>query len=174
MRKTILIVLLLFSLEYSGYTQIQYKRKIEVGYSKYIAKTVQTVHVDQNADWKGTNLDKQQNGIDISFVNGLKLNERFYIGLGIGYLNFEGINGYTITSDFEVLPFKTKLTPLLNLKIGYSHIWNQYENGTGTPLVELCTGLNYKLTDKLGLFMQIGFVLTQQSLLRPIRIGLKF
>ena len=94
--------------------------------------------------------------------------------MGLGYLNFESIHGFSIFTDFEYLPLKTKLTPLVNLKIGYNHIWNQYENGTGSALVELGVGINYKLTDRFNIYMHSGFLMTQQSLLIPIRIGFSF
>jgi hypothetical protein len=63
---------------------------------------------------------------------------------------------------------------LINLKIGYSHIWNQYENGTGTVLGELCVGLNYRLTERIDIYTKSGFSITQQSLLIPIRFGIRF
>jgi hypothetical protein len=76
-----------------------------------------------------------------------------------------------VFSDFEYLPLKTRVTPIINLKIGYSHIWNQYENGTGTGLGELCIGLNYRLSEKTSIYTKSGVSMTQQSLLIPIRFG---
>lgn len=63
---------------------------------------------------------------------------------------------------------------MIDLKIGYSHIWNQYENGTGTGLGELCLGLNYKLIEKVDIYTKSGFSMNQQSLLVPIKFGLRF
>ena len=102
------------------------------------------------------------------------LKEKYFAGIGIGYVNFEGINGFSIFSDFEYCPLETKLTPLLNVKVGYSHIWNQYENGTGSAIGELGAGVKYKLTEKIGIYIQSGFLMTQQSFLVPIRIGINF
>jgi hypothetical protein len=126
-----------------GYSQISYSIKTETGFLMYQNNTIQ---VDPGPNWKGYNL-YEQNGIDFNIVNGIDFENKLFVGIGIGYLNFEGINGFYAFTDFEYLPLKTKLTPLVNLKIGYSHIWNQYENGTGTGLVELSTGLNYRLTE---------------------------
>lgn len=154
----------------NGYSQIVYSGKIETGYQFFLTNIIQ---VDPGPDWKGYYLDNQ-NGIDINFINGLNFKDRFYTGLGLGYLNFEGINGFSVFTDFDYLPLKTKLTPLVNLKIGYNHIWNQYEGGTGSALGELGFGINYKLTEKINIYLQSGFLLTQQSLLIPIRAGLKF
>ena len=80
----------------------------------------------------------------------------------------------SLFSDLEYLPFKTRLSPLFNLKIGYSHIWNQYENGTGTALGEFGFGLNYRLTENIDIYAKSGFLITQQSLLIPIRLGFRF
>ncbi|MCZ2281607.1 MAG: hypothetical protein LC120_00625 [Bacteroidales bacterium] len=153
-----------------GYSQISYSIKAETGFLMYQNNTIQ---VDPGPNWKGYNL-YEQNGIDFNIVNGIDFENKLFAGIGIGYLNFEGINGFYAFTDFEYLPLKTKLTPLVNLKIGYSHIWNQYENGTGTGLVELSTGLNYRLTEKIDIYAKSGFTITQQSLLIPIRLGIKF
>ncbi|OQC38319.1 MAG: hypothetical protein BWX63_00419 [Bacteroidetes bacterium ADurb.Bin041] len=153
-----------------GYSQISYSIKTETGFLMYQNNTIQ---VDPGPNWKGYNL-YEQNGIDFNIVNGIDFENKLFVGIGIGYLNFEGINGFYAFTDFEYLPLKTKLTPLVNLKIGYSHIWNQYENGTGTGLVELSTGLNYRLTEKIDIYAKSGFTITQQSLLIPIRLGIKF
>ncbi|HPA12085.1 MAG TPA: hypothetical protein PK692_00705 [Bacteroidales bacterium] len=153
-----------------GYSQISYSIKAETGFLMYQNNTIQ---VDPGPNWKGYNLC-EQNGIDFNIVNGIDFENKLFAGIGIGYLNFEGINGFYAFTDFEYLPLKTKLTPLVNLKIGYSHIWNQYENGTGTGFVELSTGLNYRLTEKIDIYAKSGFTITQQSLLIPIRLGIKF
>jgi len=92
----------------------------------------------------------------------------------VGYLNFEGIEGFSVFTDFQYLFFDTKLKPLANFKVGYNHIWNQYENGTGSALGEVGLGVNYSLTETIGLYLQGGLLMTQQSLLIPIRMGFKF
>lgn len=153
-----------------GYSQINYSVKAETGFLIYQFNTIQ---IDPGPNWKGYYLD-EENGIDFNIVNGINFNNKLFAGIGIGYLNFEGINGFSIFTDFEYLPLKTKLTPLINLKIGYSHIWNQYENGTGTGLGEFCVGLNYRLTEKMDIYAKSGFTMTQQSLLIPVRLGIRF
>jgi hypothetical protein len=153
-----------------GYSQINYSIKAETGFLKYQNNTIQ---VDPGPNWKGYNL-YEENGIDFNIVNGIYFKKKLFAGIGIGYLNFEGINGLSVFTDFEYLPLKTRLTPLMNLKIGYSHIWNQYENGTGTGLGEFCVGLNYRLTEKMDIYAKTGFTMTQQSLLIPIKLGIRF
>lgn len=156
---------------YSSYSQNEYSGKIEAGFLKFGLTTVQ---VDPGPDWKGYNLDDEQNGFDLNIVNGIKFGNKFYAGIGVGYLNFEGINGFSIFGDFEYFILKSRLTPIINLKVGYNHIYNQYENGNGSGLGELGVGLNYKITDHNSLYLKTGFMVTQQSLLIPIRLGFRF
>jgi len=153
-----------------GYSQIHYSIKAETGLLKYQFNTIQ---VDPGPNWKGYNL-YEINGMDFNVVNGIDLKNKLFAGIGIGYLSFDGINGLSVFSDFEYLPLLTRLTPIMNFKIGYSHIWNQYENGTGTALGELCIGLNYRLTEKLDIYAKSGLAMTQQALFIPNRIGVRF
>ncbi|WP_209330378.1 hypothetical protein [Lunatimonas salinarum] len=152
-----------------GYAQISYSIKVETGLLKY---QYNTVDVDPGPNWKGYYLHKQ-NGIDFNIINGIEVNKKLFAGIGIGYINVEGTNGFSTFSEVEYLPLKARLTPLVNLKIGYSHLWNQYENGTGTGLGEFGVGLNYRLAEKIGVYAKSGFTVTQQSLLIPIRLGIR-
>ena len=134
-----------------------------------------TISVDPGPNWKGYNLNEKQNGINLTVINGLSfVNKKLFAGIGLGYLNFEGINGISVFTDFEYLPLKTKLTPLVNLKLGYNHIWNQYKGGTGTMHTELSVGLNYKLTEKFGLYLKSGMLFTQQSFMIPVTLGFRY
>lgn len=153
-----------------GYSQINYSVKVESGFLYY---QYHIINIDPGPNWKGYNLESK-NGIDLNFINGFNFKNKFYAGIGIGYLNFESVSGLSIFSDFDYFPLKSRLTPLINMRIGYNHIWNQYRNGTGTALGELCLGLNYKLNDKLNVYAKSGVSATQQSLLIPIRIGFRF
>ena len=169
MRHLIVIGILFITCSLTTKAQINYSGKIEAGYMNFKHHTVQ---VDPGPGWKGRLND---NGIDINVINGLTfLNKKLFAGLGLGYLNFGGINGASVFADLEYLPLKTRITPLLNLKIGYDHIWDQYAAGTGTPLAEFGIGVNYKLTEKFGLYLKSGMLYTQQSLLIPITIGFRY
>ena len=132
-----------------------------------------TVQVDPGPGWKGNYL--HDNGIDINAINGLTFaHKKVFAGVGVGYLNFMGVNGVSIFADLEYLPLKTRITPLLNGKVGYDHIWNQYDGGTGTMLAEINIGINYKLTERFGLYLKSGMLYTQQSFLIPITIGFRY
>ena len=174
MRKIFAFILVLTFISFESYSQVIYARKMEIGFMNFRYNTVQ-YDMDPNSDWKGYNLDKEQDGIDLNLVNGISLFEkRFFAGAGIGYQNFEGINGITVFADFEYLPFRSRFTPLFNVKVGYDHIWNQYEGGTGTALGEFVAGINYRMTEKLDIFLKSGMLFTQQSFLIPIKIGVRF
>ena len=170
MRHLLTTTILLLALSLLAQAQINYSGKFEAGYMKFQYNTVQ---VEPGPYWKGDYLN--DNGIDINFINGLTfVNKKLFAGLGLGYLNFTGTNGVSLFADLEYLPLKTKLTPLLNVKLGYNHIWNQYEGGTGTMHTEFGIGLNYKLTEKFGLYLKSGMLYTQQSFLIPITIGFRY
>lgn len=170
MRHLLITTILLLALSLGAEAQINYSGKFEAGYMNFRYNTVQ---VDPGPGWKGNYLN--DNGIDINFINGLTfVNNKIFSGLGLGYLNFEGTNGVSVFADLEYLPFKNKLTPLLNVKLGYDHIWNQYDGGTGTMHTEFGIGLNYKLTEKFGLYAKSGMLYTQQSFLIPIIIGFRY
>lgn len=172
MRLLFTSLIFLFALWNTANAQINYSGKIETGYLSYRYKTI---IYEPGPNWKGYYLNEKQNGINLTVINGLSfVDKKLFAGIGLGYLNFEGIHGISVLADFEYLPFKTKLTPLLNLKFGYDHIWNQYEGGTGSMHTEWSGGLNYKLTDKFGLYLKSGVLFTQQSLLVPITMGLRF
>jgi len=170
LNKEFIFITALLLIGLKGLAQIEYTGKLETGYLKFLFNTIQ---VDPGPDWKGYNLD-EQDGIELNLINGLKYRDHCYTGIGLGYLNFVGINGVSVFSEFEYVPFKSRLRPAISLRLGYNHIWNQYENGSGSALGEIGMGLDYKLTKKFDIYLKSGFAMTQQSLLIPFRIGVGF
>ena len=172
MREVILssLIFIAFGLKICG--QTDYSVKVESGYLNFKGTII---NVNPGPNWKGYNLNEEQNGIDLNVINGISFSKnKFFTGIGIGYVNFEKINGLSIFTDFEYKPLSTKLSPIGNLKIGYNHIWNQYENGNGSILFELGGGIKYKMTEKLNVYLQSGLLITQQSSFFPIRLGIQF
>jgi hypothetical protein len=151
-------------------SQIDYSIKSETSFIKFLYNPIT---VDAGPDWKGYYLEND-NGVDLTISNGLLFKKRTYAGIGVSYLNFEGINGLAVYSDFDFISRKRKAAPLGYIKIGYSHLWNQYENGTGTSLVEFGYGYHYHVTDNFTIYLKTGVLLTQQSFLIPIRLGVRF
>jgi len=170
MRYLLITVLIILSISSSTIAQFSYTGKIEIAYMRF---EYHPIRVDPGPGWKGYNLN--DNGIYINSIHGLSNpNKKLFAGLGLGYLNFKGIHGVSVFADFEYLPLKTRITPILNFKIGYDHIWNQYDGGTGTKLAEFGVGVNYRLTKQYGLYLKSGVLFTQQSALLPITLGLRF
>ncbi len=130
--------------------------------------------MDAGPGWKGYYLAEDQDGIDIHVINGIHFsNGKAFIGLGLGYQNFKGTPGFSLFGDLSFRFLRSDLSPILHLKVGNDHIWNQYEGGTSTALVELGLGLDYKLSEKLHIYIQSGFLYTQQSKLLPLRVGIR-
>jgi hypothetical protein len=166
--KIILFTSLLFLASIAN-AQIRYCVKLETSYLPFAYTTIK---VEPGPSWKGYYLNNKQNGISINLINGIMLQDRILVGLGFGYLNFEGIKGLSLSSEFEYYFLKRKrLNPLLNLKIGYSHIWNQYEGGKSTAYTSYGAGLQYQCSKKLSINLHSGLLFTQQSLFYPISLG---
>lgn len=170
MKKIILSAVIFMAFGSRICAQIDYSVKVETGYLDFKYRLI----IADPSNLKGFYLNDRQNGIDLNVINGISFNNnKLVTGIGIGYVNFEKINGLSIFTDFEYIPLKTKLSPTVNLRIGYNHIWNQYENGTGEILFEFGGGINYKMTEKLNLYLQSGILTMQQSSFFTVRIGIK-
>lgn len=147
--------------------------KLESGYMHYLTNIVT---VEAAPGWKGYYLHNKQNGFDVNAMYGWDFNEYLYVGLGTGYLNFQGTQGVSTFSDVDIYVSNSYVNPYFNIKLGYSHIWNQYDGGRGTFLGQFGLGVNFKF-DKysyLSFYVKSGVMLTQQSLLIPVGIGVKF
>lgn len=165
------LILLLFS-TLAAEAQLSYSGRIETGFQHFLFRTLT---VDPGPEWKGYYLDEDQNGFSFIVSNGLAFAQRkLYAGIGTGYLNFEGIKGITIFGDLEYLPFTTRLSPLLNIRLGYDHIWNQYPGGTGTMHSQFGIGVNYKIKETYGVYVKSGLLATQQSFMIPLTAGFRF
>ncbi len=133
-----------------------------------------TIDVDPGPNWKGHYLS-DRDGFDFSANVGVILKERFNVGVGMSYFNFEGIHGMGSFSDLgiNILP-KSKFSPIVYWHAGYSHLWNQYAGGTGTFLSDLGLRVQYKFSPKVGIQASAGLLSSQQSFIRPYRIGVIF
>lgn len=140
----------------------------------YLAYRFNTIDVDPGPNWKGHYLS-DKDGFDIKVNGGLILKERYNVGVGLSYMNFEGVNGLSSYADLGVAIFKNrKFTPIVFWNIGYSHLWNQYAGGTGTLMSDIGLRLHYQISPKLGIQASTGLFNTQQSFIRPYRIGVVF
>jgi hypothetical protein len=165
----IIIAFLIAIMATNAYSQCRHSLKTEAGFLYYLDHTI-TIDSD-DPDWKGYNLNDRQNGIDLNVINGIRFRGRYMTGIGLGYLNFEGIHGMAVFADLEYNPLNRKLTPIFNIKAGYNHIWNQYENGTGSAIGEIGAGIKYRISNKISVHIQAGVSRTQQAQFFPIRLG---
>ncbi|MFM1912898.1 MAG: hypothetical protein RIR51_736 [Bacteroidota bacterium] len=153
-----------------GYSQLTYSFKIESGGLKFIRNTID---YDVGPNWKGYKL-QADNGFDFGIINSIGYKNKIFLGIGTDYLNFNGINGLAVYSDVDYLPFNTRLNLLTNIKFGYNHVWNQYENGTGNLMAEFSVGANYKIKNNLNIFIKTGTSLIQDASFTPVKIGIRF
>lgn len=151
----------------SSFAQLTKELKLETGYSFY---RYQLVQVEPGPNWMGYNLPDNTNGLELNIIYGLRLKSVLFTGLGVGYVNYKGINGYTYFGDMACQPFKTKIKPLLGIRFGANHINNQYPKGSTTALLEFNYGLSFSIS-KLRISVNSGFAATQQVYFVPLRLG---
>jgi len=167
----LLIFLIPFFLVINGYAQIHFSMKTEASYLKN--RNVNVVFIDASPpSWKGDYLN-EENGVIIYVINGVEYKDNVFAGVGLGYLNFEGINGVDAFMEFEYVPFTTKIRPLIGFRVGGSHIWNQYDKGTRTAYGGLGIGLNIQITDKIDIYTNTGYLGTQYERFFPFSIGIR-
>lgn len=169
--KKILLSISFSLLVMTSFSQIKYAAKVETGYHIFLSRPIK---VEPGSDWRGYQLNNNQGGIDLSFINGVSFKNNLRLGIGVGYLNYEGINGYSFFGDIEFATSKDRVSPLFNLKIGQSHINNQYNNGSTDSFVDFGVGIEYRISKKFGLQVKAGFRFVHQSAFLPIRIGARF
>jgi hypothetical protein len=165
----IIIAILITAIAANAYSQCRHALKFETAYLHYFDHTI-TIDSD-DPGWKGYKLNDQQNGFDFNVINGVRFREHFMAGACLGYLNFEGIHGMAVFADLDYAPLIRRLTPIFNIKAGYNHIWNHFENGSGSALGEIGAGIKYAVNDKISVQIQAGVLRTQQTQFFPVRLS---
>ncbi len=150
--------------------QIKYGGKIESSSLQFLGHTVS---IDPSEAWQGYNL-KGDNGWSAALSNGIAMDNRFYSGMGLSYFNFKGIHGVAYYLDIDILTSPKRLSALINLNLGSSQVWNQYKGGTHTGLFQLSLGTQYRIKENSAIYIKVGALFTQQSVLIPIALGYKF
>lgn len=153
--------------------QIQFYKKVELGYLNYRYQTVKYDIDDPN--WKGPALNDEQNALGLLGVYGLRFfNDKINTGLGVGYLNFEGTNGATTFGEITFKPLKENFGPFINIRVGYSHIWNQYDNGSNSMLSAFEGGFYYNISDQKSIMFKTGIQFIHEALFLPFSLGFVF
>jgi hypothetical protein len=163
------IYLFVFILSAStSFAQKQFSTKFE---ANYLSHRYVTVKVDPGENWQGYNLTT--NGYEFTASAGTASARRF-VGLGAAYQRFDKYNGASVFVDYDRRFSKRSISPLLNIRIGYNHLWNQYEGGRGSFLSDFKVGVDFRFNDKQSIFLKSGIMLFQQSNVVPIKMGVRF
>lgn len=174
MKRTLLAILLFFTISFGAKSQIKYTVKFEGGYQNFLSRNFE---VYPGPDWKGYDLGENLGAVDVSLVNGISYRDNLRLGVGVGYLRYnKNINGYSLFGDLEYVFGRKKVRPLLNLKIGRNYITNDYQQEEiPFDIVDVTAGAEVKLGQKLSGQFKLGlsFVGASYQFL-PIRLGLRF
>ena len=65
----------------------------------------------------------------LKFVNAYQANESISVGIGVGFEKFSAVNTIPITFDLRFYPLKGKVSPTLNLAVGYGFDTKAFKNG---------------------------------------------
>ncbi len=65
----------------------------------------------------------------LKFVNAYQANESISVGIGVGFEKFRAVNTIPITFDLRFYPLKGKVSPTLNLAVGYGFDTKAFKNG---------------------------------------------
>ncbi len=169
--KITFIIAFLSSVELKA--QFKYGGKIEAGRLSYIGITIRG---DGGSGPIPNQLpsrlkEANENGTEISAVNGFRFKQVLFVGVGVGYLNYGGAKGYSIYGDVEARTAKKdKLAALFGLRAGTSNL-KGYKN-TGT--VELNTGISYKPIPQISFYLKGGVAFAYSASFVPLRFGIGF
>jgi hypothetical protein len=174
-RNGYILIFVLFTYAEIAFGQVKYSLNLEAGHLQF-RNTI--VDVDPGPNWQGHSLD-ERNGYELSLINGIIFREKFNLGLGVSYNGFytpsfptyHGLAGFL---NFEYANYQKKLSPLINLKLGSGHLWNQYDKGTRNFYGEISAGPMIRLSPKAQLYVKTGFMIQQQASIIPVRIGVRF
>ena len=132
-----------------------------------------TITVDPGPNWLGYSLDKES-AYTLSTSHGILWKGVFFTGLGAEFQQFQGKQGLSGFLSFATHPTNKKFSLTWRLKIGYSHLWNQYEGGTSSKYIAPGLGVVWNVSARIALELTTGFTWMQQSLLWPLEVGFRF
>lgn len=174
-RKGYILIFVFFTCAEIAFGQVKYSLNIEAAHLQF-RNTL--VDVDPGPNWQGHSLN-ERNGYELSLINGILFQEKFNLGFGISYHGFytssrstqHGLAGFL---NLEYANYQKKLSPLINLKLGSGHLWNQYDKGTRNFYGEISAGPMIRLSPNIQLYTKTGIMILQQASIVPFRVGLRF
>ncbi len=145
--------------------------RIELNHYSFNARFID---IDPTPEWEGYYLDNEEDAFAVNLANGIALNNGFFLGAGVGYQNFEGHHGFAVFGQGEYSPMEKPIRPVGLFRAGYSHLWNQYNKGTGTFMAETSLGFELNIHGNLQLVPSVGLVFMQQARLLTVKIAFAF
>jgi hypothetical protein len=151
---------------------IKFESSLGVGAYSYIHAAG---NVDPGPDWKGDFLPQQGSAFQVFTNNGFVAFKRLHASIGLGYGNYNGVNGGLAMANLAIDMFtKPRLTPFAYAGVGYSHVWNQYSGGSGSDVWELGLGGRYKLPGKHSVFLSAGSQIQHLNFYLGVKAGFTF
>lgn len=193
----LLIVMVLATAKVSAqYSQdrpnVEFMIKVEAGYLHNVGNYGQP-EIDgtlPHATPSGFRLNLHEEAAGVNFMAGVNVSQDFFLGGGLGYGYcfplYKGNVDYTTSNlmqvfvDMDYRPVGETWAPMVGARVGGSFLMNPGNYGsTLSPYAEVYGGLNWFYDHALqqmnrnyhSLFVEVGLVLTQQSVFVPIRVG---
>lgn len=132
-----------------------------------------TIKVDPGPNWMGYYLNNASAYI-LNTSHGLLWKGVFFTGVGVEYQQFHGKYGFSGFAKLSTQVYNKKISINGSLKIGYSHLWNQYPNGTGTMYLAPELGVVWEVPERIAFELTTGPTWMQQSLLWSLGLGFRF
>lgn len=146
----------------------KFETSVEAGSFTYLAGAVA---IKPGPNWKGYYLPRKSGtGFQMSSVNGFAVSKKTYMGIGLGFANFDGISGLQVYGNMRFRMNNSTFSPYFYFDPGLAHFWNQYPGGTSTFLLNLGIGVDRKIGDK-SLRLSSGLQFMQQNVYVPVRIA---
>ena len=171
---------------------VEFMIKVEAGYLHNVGNYGQPEKESRSTSDTpaGYRLRNNEECTGLNFMAGVNISQDFFLGAGLGYgycfPYYKGNVGYTSSNlvqlfvDMDFRPVGDIWAPMAGARVGGSMLMNPGNYGTTmSPYLEVYGGLNWFYDHALqqmsrnyhSLFVEVGLVATQQSLLIPIRVG---
>jgi len=181
------VMLLLSSSAFAQFRQdrsiYEYMFKWEAGYAPFVSNL-------GNPGEYNFYINDLRHMAGVNLINGVCIKQDFYLGVGLGYdyvVNPSDLKGGWHSGlafiDFDFRPLDMEWSPMVYAKGGAHYMMGKTPYGnTITPYLEVGLGANWYYNYVLSnmernyhsLFFELGIAYTQQTVVIPFRIGMRF
>jgi len=139
---------------------VEYKRKgfsnittinYALGFGEYAKESQTYFSGDKNED----------NSFGINTINGIQIDEHFFLGLGFGIDIYKSVKLVPITFNLKTTLLKGKTSPTINLSGGYSY---GLDDAVGGPVFNGSIGIKTFLNEKIAFVLDIGYRMQEQKI----------